>query len=139
MSSLRWQQAPPGELPAGFRTQPVVPHNLIYRTWRRMMTRRAYVRDAPGQGFLIERSIFQPVSIPAKVQVDLNLEYTHSNAVMPGAVGYLERRPYTQGGTGRSRMTAAAPQYVYTVQAPRFSTLPTILGVGLAQTAQGAQ
>lgn len=126
---LRWFNAPPGVLPAGFRTQPIVPHAQNYLSWIRTMQRRAYVRDAPGQGFLIERSVFQPVNIPAKVQVDLNLEYTHSNAVMPGYVGYLQRQPYTQGGPGRSVMTPRQPQYTYTVQPPRYSTLPTILGV----------
>ena len=131
MGSFRWPLAPPGVLPAGYRTQPRVPQGRLYGGWSRRMFRRAYVRDAPGQGFFVEQSIFQPVNIPGKQQVDIALEYTHSNAVMPGVVGYLERTPYLQGRQGQSTMQPRQPGYNYNLQAPRFSTLPTIFGVGM--------
>lgn len=117
-----------GTLLTGFRTQGYVGHQQNYWGWSRQMQRPAYVRDTPGQVQMIQRSAFQPMAQPAKVQVDIVQEYMRPWPML-GYVGYLERTPYIQGQKGQS-VLQPRPQFPYTVQPPRWSTLPQIFGVG---------
>jgi len=106
------------------RTQPIVPHHRNYFGWHRNQSRQAYERPVPGQTVMVERSLFQPVNVPAKVQVDQIEEYARPWPFL-GVFGYVERVPYLQ----TRPVQQPRPQYPFTVQAPRFSTLPVILGV----------
>jgi hypothetical protein len=106
------------------RTQPIVPHHRNYFGWHRTQTRKAYERSVPGQVLMIEPSLFQPVNVPAKIQVDQVGEYAPPGPFL-GVFGYVERTPYVQ----TQPVQQPRPQYPFTVQPPRFSVLPVILGV----------
>jgi len=118
--------APPGELTTGFRTQPIPSRRRDYTGWIRQMARLAYVREVPGQVPQIEQSLAQVTNVPAKVQVDIATEYVRPWPFL-GVFGYRERMPYT--GQGQP-VQQPRPQYPFALQAPRWSTLPMILGVG---------